>query len=170
MDHLGESPLDGEASGWEARDNRRDSDVDADGVPPITLVAGADRRVVDPSDAPRRTVTDSFLCASGERWRGEWRGIPVAWVLERAPGDGEATHLRIRGAGDHVACVSLADAFEGVLAVERIDGRLPTTDRPRFIAPGVVAMRTVKAVRRVELLELAPDEDAAAYEALAAVD
>ncbi|AZH24359.1 molybdopterin-dependent oxidoreductase [Haloplanus aerogenes] len=138
--------------------------------PHVTLVAGDDRRVVDPADAPWRTVTDSFLCASGERWGGEWRGVPVAWLLERAPGDDAATHLRIHGAGDHVACVSLADALGGVLAVERGDDRLPPADRPRFVAPGVVAARTVKAVRRLELIELAPDEDAEAYEALANVD
>ena len=47
---------------------------------------------------------------------------------------------------------------------------LPVADRPRFVAPGVVAARTVKAVQRLELIELAPDEDAEAYEALANVD
>jgi len=66
--------------------------------------------------------------------------------------------------------VSLAAAFDGVLAVERTEKRLPPADRPRFVAPGVVAARTVKAVRRLELIELAPDEDAEAYESLATVD
>lgn len=136
----------------------------------VTLVASDDRRVVEPTGAPRRTVRDSFLCASGERWTDEWRGVPVSWLLERAPDDGEATHLRIHGAGDHVACVSLADAFDGILAVERSEDGLPPADRPRFVAPGVVAARTVKAVRELELIELTPDEDAEAYESLASTD
>jgi len=146
------------------------TDHAGDDTPRVTLVAGDDHRVVDPSDAPRRTVRDSFLCASGERWTDEWRGVPVAWLLERAPGDGAATHLRIHGAGDHVACVSLAAAFDGVLAVERGADGLAPADRPRFVAPGIVAARTVKAVRRLELIALAPDEDAEAYESLAGVD
>lgn len=138
----------------------------------ITIVGDDGRRVVEPADAPRRTVTDSFLCASGTRWCGEWQGIPIEWCLERTPDDDgdEATHVRIHGAGDHVACVSLADAFGGVLATERSDDRLPTADRPRFVAPGIAAARTVKAVRRLELVELAPGEDAEAYEVLATVD
>lgn len=135
----------------------------------VRLVADGER-VVDIADAPTRTIADSFLCASGERWGGEWRGVPLAWVLERAPGGDGATHLRIHGVGGHVACVSLADALGGVLAVERADGPLPATDRPRFVAPGVVAARTVKAVGRLELIELAPGEDREAYEDLAAVD
>jgi len=137
-----------------------------------TVTLGDDEHgvAVDVADAPERTVTDSFLCASGERWRGEWRGVPVEWLLERAPEGGEATHLRVHGAGGHVACVSLADALGGVLAVERGDGALSASDRPRFVAPGVVAARTVKAVDRLEPVELAPGEDPEAYEALAAVD
>jgi len=160
MDHRTDDPSDRGAS-------TRHDGADA---PRVTLVAGENRRVVDPADAPRRTVRDSFLCASGERWTDEWRGVPVPWLLERAPGDGEATHLRIHGAGDHVACVSLAAAFDGVLAVERGADSLPPADRPRFVAPGIVAARTVKAVRRLELVALAPDEDAEAYESLAGVD
>jgi len=157
-------PLDGKDAPSTDGESARSAD---DG---LTLVAAGRRRVVELADAPRRTVTDSFLCASGERWGGEWRGVPVAWLLERAPGDGTATHLRIHGTGDHVACVPLADALGGVLATERDDGHLPVADRPRFVAPGVVAARTVKAVRRLELIALAPDEDAEAYEALANVD
>lgn len=135
---------------------------------PVTLVVDGER--VGLGDAPTRTVGDSFLCASGERWRGEWRGVPVEWLLDRAPEAEAATHLRVHGAGDHVACVSLADAIGGVVALERIDGHLSAPDRPRFVAPDIAAARTVKSVERLEPVTLAPGEDADAYEALATVD
>ena len=129
-----------------------------------------DDHTVALADAPERTVADTFLCASGERWGGEWRGVPVAWLLERAPDSDGATHCRVHGAGGHVACVSLVDAIDGVLTVERVDGRMPVSSRPRFVAPGIVAARTVKAVERLEPVALAPGEDVEAYEDLATVD
>lgn len=140
----------------------------------LTLVApDGSERAVSTAAAPTADVSASFLCASGERWGGAWRGVPVAWLIERVPDGGDAaaaTHLRVHGAGDHVACVSLPDALAGVLATERRDGRLDPADAPRFVAPGVVAARTVKGVTRLELRALRPGEEPEEHERLAVPD
>ncbi|WP_251329286.1 molybdopterin-dependent oxidoreductase [Haloplanus pelagicus] len=124
--------------------------------------------VVDPTGAPRGTVSASFRCASGERWTGEWRGVPVEWILDRLQSDSAATHLRIHGPADHVACVALADAVGGVLAESRLDGpaRAGGDGWPRFVAPRVVGARTVKRVPRLEPVALGAGEDVDAYETL----
>ncbi|MFB6195749.1 MAG: molybdopterin-dependent oxidoreductase [Haloplanus sp.] len=148
---------------------RSERPAPASGSPRITLVGDGERVVGagDWRDAPWETVTASFRCASGERWTGEWHGVPVEWYLDRAPGGDAATHLRIGSADGHVACVSLADAIRGVLAVgRRDDATLPVEDRPRFIAPGVVGARTVRSVRRLELVILDPDDHVEEYESL----
>ncbi|MFB6101551.1 MAG: molybdopterin-dependent oxidoreductase [Haloplanus sp.] len=133
----------------------------------VTLVGDGERVIEVPSDAPERAVTASLQCSTGTRWTDEWRGVPVAWLLERAPGGDEATHLRVHGPDDHVVCVPLTDALDGVLAVERTDGRLAASARPRFVAPCVGGTRSVKAVERLELVALSPGDEAASYESLA---
>lgn len=128
--------------------------------------------VVGLRDAPRTTVSASFRCASGERWTGEWRGVPVAWLLDHLPEGCEATHLRVHGPDGHVVCVSLADAMGGVLAEARLDGpaRAPDDGWPRFVAPRIVGARTVKAVRRLEPIALPARADVEAYETLATAE
>ncbi|WP_251341487.1 molybdopterin-dependent oxidoreductase [Haloplanus halophilus] len=137
--------------------------------------AAADRRVtldgvgpVDLGAAPRTAVSASFRCASGDRWTGEWRGVPVGWVLDRLPEGCPATHLRIHGPDEHVACVALADAVGGVLAEARVDGPARAGDGgwPRFVAPRIVGARTVKRVRRLEPVALAAGERIEEYERL----
>lgn len=127
--------------------------------------------VVGLGDAPRTTVNASFRCASGERWTGEWRGVPVAWLLDRLPETCEATHLRVHGPDGHVACVVLADAIGGILAESRLDGPARSDDGwPRFVAPRVVGARTVREVRRLEPLTLAAGADVEAYETIGPAD
>jgi DMSO/TMAO reductase YedYZ molybdopterin-dependent catalytic subunit len=152
---------------------RREAAATAAGVPSRVTLVGDGERVVDPvaRRAPRETVTASLRCASGERWSGEWRGVPVDWLLDRTPGGTTATHVRVGSADDHVACVPVVDALGGVLATERCDeGALPPASRPRFVAPAVDGVRAVKSVRRLELVELAPGEDAEDHESLTTLD
>jgi len=117
-------------------------------------------------DATLERVEEEFLCASGERWGGVWRGVPVAALLDRpdVEVDPEATHVRV-GADGYAVCVPVRTALDGVLAVEREGEPLPPARRPRFVAP-VEAGRTVRGVRELRFLRLGPAEDPQDYEEL----
>ncbi|MFC7185887.1 molybdopterin-dependent oxidoreductase [Halorubrum yunnanense] len=117
-------------------------------------------------DRQLERVEAEFLCASGERWGGAWRGIPVAALLDRPDVDvePEATHVRV-AADEYAVCVPIRTALDAVLAVERGGEPLPPARRPRFIA-AVDAGRTVRGVRGLEFLRLGPDEDPQEYEEL----
>ncbi|MFC7325346.1 molybdopterin-dependent oxidoreductase [Halorubrum rutilum] len=125
-----------------------------------TVVCGA----VDESELER--VEEEFLCASGERWGGAWRGVPVAALLDRSDVDvdPEATHVRVAADG-YAVCVPVRTALDAVLAVERAGEPLPPARRPRFVA-SVDAGRTVRGVRELEFLRLGPDEDPQEHEEL----
>lgn len=113
---------------------------------------------------PWATRRYEYRCASGERWGGTWRGLPVERLLDLAPVGARATHLLIEG-GDVAACVPVGTALDGLLAVRRDDRRLPLGERaPRFLAPGIESIRTVKGVDRIAGRRLAPGEDRQAYE------
>lgn len=104
-------------------------------------------------------------CSSGDREAGEWRGIRVADLLERAEPADWATHLVVTGADDYRVCVPLTDALDALVAVERLDAP-DDGSLPRFLGTYVGGTRSVKRVRRLETVALAPDEDASAYEEL----
>lgn len=107
-----------------------------------------------------------YLCASGRRWGGRWRGVPLSAVVERVGVDPDATHVVARGRTGHAACLPLAAALDGLLAVERDGSPLAPTRRPRLVAPGVDAARTVKGVRALDFRRLAPGEDPEDHERL----
>ncbi|GAA0204590.1 molybdopterin-dependent oxidoreductase [Halobaculum roseum] len=136
----------------------------------MTVRAGEDRAAVDLDRLramERERIEREYLCASGERWGGVWRGVPVAAVLEAAGVDidGDATHLRVVDAGDYAVCVPVATALSAHLAVERDCDPLPPERGPRFLAR-VDAGKTVKSVRELELLRLDPSDDPEEYENL----
>jgi DMSO/TMAO reductase YedYZ molybdopterin-dependent catalytic subunit len=113
----------------------------------------------DLSAMPATSVSASFLCGSGERWDGRWRGPALTTLLDRADPSPETTHLLVEGAGGYVACVPVATAYDGVVALERAEGGPLGREFPtRLVVPGVEAARTVKDVRRVAATTLAPDE------------
>ncbi|WP_321167886.1 molybdopterin-dependent oxidoreductase [Halobaculum saliterrae] len=143
---------------------------DGGGLPAVTVRDGAERATVEGRrlrEMDRERIEREYLCASGERWGGVWRGVPVAAVLEEVAigEDGGATHLRVAAAGDYAVCVPVATAMEAHLAVERDGDVLPSERGPRFLAR-VDAGKTVKAVRELELLRLDPSEDPQDYENL----
>ncbi|MFB6352986.1 MAG: molybdopterin-dependent oxidoreductase [Halobacteriales archaeon] len=131
------------------------------------VVSSAGRLELGPSPAgfSMHTETHAITCSSGDRETGEWRGIRVGELLERAGPAADATHLVVTGADDYRVCVPLAATLDALLAVERLDapddGALP-----RFLGTGVGGTRSVKRVRRIETASLAPGEDATQYEDL----
>lgn len=150
------------------RPRERGEDPDAAARTAVRLCGLADGTVVcDAVDDQRlERVEEEFLCASGERWGGVWRGIPVSPLLDR-PGvdiDPEATHVRV-GADEYAVCVPIRTALKSVLAVEREGEPLPPARRPRFVAP-VDAGRTVRGVRELRFLRLGSDEEPEDYEEL----
>lgn len=129
----------------------------------------ADPRTLDARTAatmPTGSLATAFRCSSGERWRGEWVGVPVSAVLERVDAAPDATHLRIRSRDGHAACLAVDAALAGVLAVERRDEQLAPTSVPRFVARDAAGARSVKATAELELLRLGPAEDPTDYETL----
>jgi len=104
----------------------------------------------------RRTTGDSPTGSTdGTRTRGrvtaETDHPPTAFL--RAIADSDAV------------CVPLRTAIDAVLAVERDGEPLPAARAPRFVAPVDVG-RTVKGVRELRFLRLAPGEDVQEYEDL----
>lgn len=113
----------------------------------------------------RETGTFDIVCSSGDRETGEWRGVPVDALIDRAEPAEEATHLVVTGADGYRVCVPLAAGLEALLALERLDA--PDEDSlPRFLGPSVEGTRSVKLVRGLETVALGPDEDPEAYEEL----
>jgi len=150
------------------RSREREADPNATVKTAVRLCGLADGTVAcDALDGETlERVEAEFLCASGERWGGVWRGVPVATLLDRSDVDvdPEATHVRV-AADEYAACVPIRTALDAVLAVERAGELLPPTRRPRFVAR-VDAGRTVRGVRELEFLRRGPDEDPQEYEEL----
>ena len=111
------------------------------------------------------TATFEVVCSSGDRETGEWRGVPVDALLERADPAEAATHLVVTGADGYRVCVPLAAGLEALLALERVDAP-DDGSLPRFLGPAVEGTRSVKLVRRLETVSLGPDDDPEAYEEL----
>lgn len=127
---------------------------------PRTLDARAARSMATES------LTTEFRCSSGDRWHGEWVGVPVSAVVDAVDAGPDATHLRVRSRDGHAACLAIDAALAGVLAVERRDEPMAPTAVPRLVARDASGARSVKATAVLELLRLAPDEDPTDYETL----
>lgn len=111
-----------------------------------------------------------YRCASGERWGGRWRGLPVARLLDLAPVGMDATHLLIESE-DATACVPVATALEGIIAFSRDGRRLSLgSTGPRFLAPGIESIRTIKGVERITGTRLESGEDRTERECLPAIE
>lgn len=104
------------------------------------------------------TADWSFRCASGDEIAGPWTGVPVTDLLDAAGAPDATTHVAVTGADGYRACVPIAAALDGLLAYRR-DGAA-CEGAPRFVAPGVAGVRTVKRVARIEALALSPGADA----------
>lgn len=166
------STLDSQGSPM-ADDGRSDAEEvahDCGSLPAVTIHTGDDRATVEGRrlrEMDRERIEREYLCASGERWGGVWRGVPVATILDEADLDidGAVTHLRVVARGGYAVCVPVATALDAHLAVERDGDILPEERGPRFLAR-VDAGKTVKGVRELELLRIDPDGDPDDYENL----
>lgn len=154
----------------------------------VSVSLPGDDRVVDHDLRRFEQVTRflRFACSTGDRFGGEWRGVPVATLLESTTLPDETTHLLVEGEDGFRACVPVRAALDGLLVVggddedgdghdgeddedgdghdseddEDGDGR----DTPRFVSPGVDGTRTVQRVTGLEPLALDPGESPDDYE------
>jgi hypothetical protein len=118
----------------------------------VELVGETATTVTLPGSLPVVDRQVAFECASGETIERSYRGVPVRAVLSWVDLPGETTHLLVGARDGHVACVSVPDALDGVLALDGSGG-------PRLVAPGILGPRAIKRVERLEAVVLAGDED-----------
>jgi len=149
-----------QASGMSASDGSRES-AQVTVVGRRTVSVPSDRRDIGDSNVPsgvaEATREWSFRCASGDEIAGPWSGVPLTELLAAADAPDDTTHLAVAGEDGYRVCVPVAAALDGLLAYRR-DGAA-CEGAPRFVAPGVSGVRTVKRVARIEALELAPEAD-----------
>lgn len=118
------------------------------------------RRVIDEYRLIERQCV--IRCASGDRFSGRWRGIAFPDLLTEI--EPTATHLIVTADDGFRACISIRDAMDGILAVERLDAE--SSGLPRAIVPTITGTRMVKRVVRLEGHSLSPAEDPRARERL----
>ncbi|QIB74500.1 molybdopterin-dependent oxidoreductase [Halogeometricum borinquense] len=135
------------------------------------LVKGNRRVVITGSELvalPAETRRLTISCASGTRHTATWAGVPVLDLLETAGVSVETTHVVVESEDDYRICVDMYAALDGILAY-MCDGTPLPEVRPyetRFVAPDIDGARTVKAVRSVEPVQLAPETDPESLEDL----
>lgn len=111
------------------------------------------------------TATYTIDCATGDRETGEWRGVPLETVLERADAGPDATHLLVTGRDGYRVCLPLVEALDALVALERRDRSSADADSlPRFIGAGLEGTRSVRGVARLDTVALGPDDDPELYE------
>lgn len=121
---------------------------------------------IPPADGewPERTVSASLDCESkGELLAGQWTGVPVTALLDRAAVPGTTTHLTVAGDDGHTVCVDVRNALNGIVAYRLGTESLPA-DRVRFVAPGVSGLRYVRNVAAIESVTLDAGADRTEYE------
>jgi hypothetical protein len=129
-----------------------------DGGRLLTLVGG--RRVVLPvsglSGLPTAERDVTVACASGERYRARYCGVPVLDLLSCATLPDDTTHLLVEGDDGYRVTVPVGDALDALVALGR-DGT-PLVRRgaeaPRFVASAVDGSRMVSGVRLLAALTL----------------
>lgn len=117
------------------------------------------------------TATYTIDCATGDRETGEWRGLPLETVLERADSGPDATHLLVTGRDGYRVCLPLVAALDALVALERRGRSSADADAlPRFVGAGLEGARSVRGVARLDTVALGPEEDPEVYEASSAGD
>ncbi|WP_281195074.1 molybdopterin-dependent oxidoreductase [Halorubrum sp. F4] len=112
---------------------------------------------MEPLETIERAV--EIRCATGDWWTADWRGTPVAALVEEAEFPPETTHLIFETTDGYRACLDVHTALDGLLAVA-IDGEpLGAAERPRLVCPGIEGIRTVKRVSEIVPATLSRGED-----------
>jgi len=138
-------------------------------APAAVTVVGDDIAVVPLDDAnaglERTTLETGFSCDTGTSAAGEWRGVPVPALLDRAPLPDDTTHLVFRAQDGFRVCVPVPVAIDAVVAT-RLDGEPIPDAETRVVAPALESTRCVRDVAVVRAVGLDPGEDRADYESL----
>ncbi len=119
-------------------------------------VSDTEERRVELTEYDSAVRDHRFTCASGERFGGRWKGVPVERLRIDDLLPPETTHVLIESTDGFKACADVLTALSGMFALEDEGGPLP--DAPRFVAEEIDGPRTVKRVQRLAPLELAADE------------
>lgn len=127
----------------------------------LDLVLPPDPAYLDPFEL--QTEVHSIDCASGDSETGEWVGIRVGALLDRAGVDETATHLLVTGVDGYRVCVPLTDSLDALLAVSRRDISDDDT-LPRLVGTSIEGTRSVGQVTRIEPVRLDPGEAEDRYE------
>ena len=154
-----------------------DGSTDPSGVEGREVLAGREAVVFEDGGLPPGTPTTLdglprerrrlvLRCTSGQRFEGEWVGVPVTALVGAADAPDATTHLLVESTDGCVACVSIAEARDAILALDgdRFDGETATEATPRLVGPNVEGPRAVKEVTRIVATSLRPGEDPAEYE------
>jgi DMSO/TMAO reductase YedYZ molybdopterin-dependent catalytic subunit len=96
-------------------------------------------------------------CHSGRDIGEQWRGIPVADLIDAGKMPAETTHLLIHGAGEYRMCVEIRDAFDCLLAYECNGESIDAGTR--VVGPAIDSTHSVKGVRHIEGVHLDSDDD-----------
>lgn len=127
-------------------------------------VEGDEQLSVQSDEAAERFSTErrtfAYHCSTEGPIEGEWIGVPIGELIEAAAIPERATHLLVEGEDGYRAPVPVLTAFEGLLALKRVDG---PDDTPRFLASGADSAQAVRDVIRIGWLAVPPGEDPDEY-------
>jgi len=114
---------------------------------------------------PTHRDTYRINCANSGLSESEWRCIPLVEVLTTADVPERATHIVAEAADGYRAPIEMRTVYRGTLGIERIDAnpKEPGHGPPRILAPDIASERAVRAVRTIDWIAAAPDEDIDAY-------
>lgn len=110
-------------------------------------------------------ATYRIHCASSGLSESEWRCIPLLDLLTAAGVPERATHIVAEAADGYRAPIEMHTAYHGVLGIKRVDADSAGADHgpPRILASDIASERAVQAVRTIDWIAAAPDEDVEAY-------
>ncbi len=114
---------------------------------------------------PTHRNTYRINCASSGLSESEWRCIPLVKMLITAGMPERATHIIAEAADGYRAPIKMRTVYRGTLGIERIDADSdePGHGPPRILAPDIASERAVRAVRTIDWIAAAPDENIEAY-------
>lgn len=121
--------------------------------------------MLDQFETTARTVT--FECTSGDQITGRWWGIVLGDFLDELDLPDDATHLLVEARDGHKACLDIRSGFDALLAFRRLDDDDDDAGGlPRLLLSGLGGPRSLKWVKRIRPVQLAPGEQPEDYEPL----
>lgn len=99
------------------------------------------------------TVSCRYQCHSGDTFSGEWCGVRLGDLLDRAaPG---TTHVRAVSEDGYYALIPVIDALDAVVATDRSDA--DPVGLPRVVGDALESSWTVRRLARLEPVALPAD-------------